>query len=80
MGRNLFTPGDYIHDRRREAGMTQGQLAKMLRLSDSDYHAIERDERQPSDETILAIARVLRMNPRWLMQRYGRPYRPAGAL
>ncbi len=79
MGRNLVTPGDYIHDRRRESGLTQGQLAKMLGLPDGEYHAIERDERQPSDETILSIARVLRMKPRWLMQRYGRPYRATGA-
>jgi transcriptional regulator with XRE-family HTH domain len=71
MSRKLVTPGDYIHDRRRDVGLTKGEMARCLGLADGEYRQIERDERRPSEQTVREIAQVLRMDPRRLLARYG---------
>lgn len=73
MGRKLMTPGDYIHDRRREVGITRGEMARLIGAGDDHYRDIERDDRRPTDDQIAAIARLLRIDPAMLLRRYGRP-------
>lgn len=70
MGRKLVTPGDYIHVRRRELAITKGQVARMLGLTDEQWRNIERGHQRPADETIDAIARVLRIDASALKRRY----------
>lgn len=70
MSVKLVTPGDHIHARRRELGITKGQAARMLGVSDSEWRRIEGDSKRPSDETLAAMARLLRMNPDTLKRRY----------
>ncbi len=71
MGHQLVTAGDYIHARRRELAITKGQVARMLGVTDEQWHSIERGNRRPSEETIGAIARVLRIDATALRRRYG---------
>jgi len=70
MSRKLVTPGDFIHNRRREIGITKGETARMLGLSDGEWRQIERDSRRPADATLASIARVLRVDPAALARRY----------
>lgn len=70
MGQKLMTAGDYIHARRRELAITKGQVARMLGLTDGQWHDIERGGVRPSEETIAAIARVLRIDAATLRRRY----------
>jgi hypothetical protein len=69
MGTKLVTPGDYIHARRRDLAITKGQAARMAGLTDGQWRDIE-DGLQPSDETLSAVARVLRVDPTVLRRRY----------
>lgn len=70
MSTKIALPGDYIHARRRELGITKGQAARMLGLSDTEYRQIERDSKRPSEPTLAAIARLLRIDPARLARRY----------
>jgi transcriptional regulator with XRE-family HTH domain len=72
MGRKLMTPGDYIHDRRRDFGITRGEMARLIGVSDDRYRDIERHDRPPTDAQITAIARLLHIDPSVLLRRYGR--------
>src|SRR5712691_5143472 len=84
----LVTPGDYIHDRRRDLGITKGEAARRLHLSQTEWREIERGGQQPDDDTIVAVAELLRMSPDRLLDRYGRspvssppwPAPPLGAV
>lgn len=70
MGKKLVTPGDYIHARRRDLAITKGQAARMAGLTDGQWRDIEDGLRPPTDETLSAVARVLRVDPAVLQQRY----------
>ena len=70
MGVKLSTPGDIIHVRRRDLGITKAQAARMAGLSDSEWRDIERGGKRPSDEALAAIARVLRLDAAKLKLRY----------
>ncbi len=75
------TAGEYIHDRRRDLGLTKGEVARRLRLSQTEWRDIERGGKEPDDDIIVAVAALLRMSPDELRERYGRwPIRPAPAL
>jgi transcriptional regulator with XRE-family HTH domain len=68
----LVTPGDYIHDRRRDLGITKGEAARRLNLSQTEWRDIERGGKLPDDCTIVAVAELLRMSADGLLERYGR--------
>lgn len=70
MGVKLSTPGDIIHVRRRDLGITKGEAARMAGLSDTQWRDIERGGKRPSDEALAAIARVLRLDGAKLKLRY----------
>ena len=71
MGKKLVTPGDFIHARRRDLAITKGQAARLAGLSDGQWRDIEDGLRPPTDETLTAVARVLRVDPAVLKRRYG---------
>lgn len=70
MSRRIVTPGDYIHERRRDLGITKGEAARALGLTDTEWRRIERDSYRPADSTVAAIARLLRIDPAALTRRY----------
>jgi transcriptional regulator with XRE-family HTH domain len=70
MGKKLVTPGDYIHARRRDLAITKGQAARMAGLTDGQWRDIEDGLRPPTDETLVSVARVLRVDPAVLQRRY----------
>jgi transcriptional regulator with XRE-family HTH domain len=70
MAKKLVTPGDYIHARRRDLAITKGQAARMAGLTDGQWREIEDGLRPPTDETLAAVARVLRVDPAVLQRRY----------
>lgn len=70
MGKKLVTPGDYIHARRRDLAITKGQAARMAGLTDGQWRDIEDGLRPPTDETLVSVARVLRVDPAVLERRY----------
>ena len=70
MGKKLVTPGDYIHARRRDLAITKGQAARMAGLTDGQWRDIEDGLRPSTDETLAAVARVLRVDPGVLQRRY----------
>jgi len=71
MAKKLVTPGHYIHARRRDLAITKGQAARMAGLTDGQWRDIEDGLRPPTDETLVAVARVLRVDPTVLQRRYG---------
>jgi transcriptional regulator with XRE-family HTH domain len=71
MGKKLVTPGDFIHARRRDLAITKGQAARMAGLTDGQWRDVEDGLRPPTDETLTAVARVLRVDPAILKRRYG---------
>jgi transcriptional regulator with XRE-family HTH domain len=71
MGKKLVTPGDFIHARRRDLAITKGQAARMAGLTDGQWRDVEDGLRPPTDETLTAVARVLRIDPAILKRRYG---------
>ena len=70
MGEKIATPGDYIHSRRRQLAITQGEAARLAGLTDSAWHDIERRHRRPTGPEIAAVARVLRVDAASLQRRY----------
>lgn len=69
MGIKLLTPGDFIHARRRDLAITKRQAARMAGLTEGQWRDIE-DGLRPSDDALLAVARVLRIDPAVLQRRY----------
>jgi transcriptional regulator with XRE-family HTH domain len=59
--------GDRLQALRKEQGMTQEQLAESIRKSVEHISYLERGERAPSFETILAIAEALKVSVPYLM-------------
>lgn len=70
MAKKLVTPGDYVHARRRDLAITKGQAARMAGLTDGQWRDIEDGLRPSTDETLAAVARVLRVDPSVLQRRY----------
>lgn len=52
---------------RREAGMSQAQLAKKLDISPSAMGMYEQGRREPSMETLVAMARVFHVSTDYLL-------------
>ena len=70
MAKKIVTPGDYIHARRRDMAITKGQAARMAGLTDGQWRDIEDGMRPATDETLAAVARVLRVDAAVLRRRY----------
>ena len=59
--------GENVRARRRERGLTQGDLAELLDISVAYVSLIERGGRNPPVTTVCAIARALDVSPRELV-------------
>ena len=60
--------GDRVQTLRKERGITQEQLAEDISKSVEHISYIERGERAPSFETILDIAKALKISVPYLMK------------
>lgn len=49
--------GERLYDLRKDAGMTQDELADLLKISKHSISAYERDKNEPPDAIKIAIAR-----------------------
>jgi hypothetical protein len=70
MAKKLVTPRHFIHARRRDLAITKGEAARMAGLTDGQWRDIEDGVRPATDETLVAVARVLRVDPGVLQRRY----------
>jgi transcriptional regulator with XRE-family HTH domain len=71
MGTKLFTGGDFVHARRRDLAITKGQAARLAGMTQAEWRDIERNDRRPSDEAVVRMAGVLRIDPILLRRRFG---------
>jgi DNA-binding XRE family transcriptional regulator len=55
--------GSRIRERRRTAGMTQEHLARAARIGRVTLVRIEHGEQSPRHETLLALARAMKLDP-----------------
>lgn len=67
--------GPRIAALRREAGLSQAELARRLKISASAMGMYEQGRREPSAETVVAIARELEVSTDYLLT--GQPRTPA---
>jgi len=59
--------GSVVREARKKLGLSQEQLADASELHRNAIGLVERGERSPSVDTVLAIAKGLRMRPSDLM-------------
>ena len=71
-------PAYYLRRLRQDRRLTLEALAYLTRLSPAAISMIERGERSPTPETVVALARGLGVSPRRLARELAQP-EPAGA-
>ena len=54
--------GERLYDLRKDAGMTQDELAELLKISKHSISAYERDKNEPPDSIKIAIARLFNVS------------------
>lgn len=62
-----MTTGERIKEARRDAGLTQSQLAEKLKIPYQSIGQWERNVRKPKKDTLMKIASALECDPYWLM-------------
>lgn len=68
MGQTHKIDGDKLRELRDKAWMDQAELAAAAGLARSTINQIENGHGNPRNKTILAIARVLKVNPNKLLK------------
>jgi len=58
--------GERLRQTRKQAGLTQQELAKLAGVATRSISQYETDSMQPRSETIQVLAKVLNVNPIWL--------------
>lgn len=61
---------NYIKERRKEIGMTQGQLAEKIGVSQAALCSWEKGEYRPKMDKIRLLADALQVDPVEMLQRY----------
>ena len=59
--------GERLYDLRKDAGMTQDELAELLKISKHSISAYERDKNEPPDSIKIAIARLFNVSVAYLV-------------
>ena len=59
--------GERLYDLRKDAGMTQDELAEQLKISKHSISAYERDKNEPPDSIKIAIARLFNVSVDYLV-------------
>lgn len=55
--------GNFIKQKRLERGLSQGEVAKLLDISQAAYCRYENGQRDPGLNMVKALAKVLRFKP-----------------
>lgn len=69
--------GERLYDLRKDAGMTQDELADLLKISKHSISAYERDKNEPPDTIKIAIARYFNVTIDYLVGLSDNPSSPA---
>ena len=69
--------GERLYDLRKDAGMTQDELADLLKISKHSISAHERDKNEPPDTIKIAIARYFNVTIDYLVGLSDNPSPPA---
>lgn len=73
--------GRRVRAARREAGMTQVQLAAAIGITQGSLSAIERgNSKSPAAETLLRLSEATRCRPEWIMRGAGTMRQAEGAV
>ena len=62
-----MTMGDKIRNKREDMDLSQRDMAKRIPMNQSNYSKIERGLQEPSMEQLRSICRILRLDPRYLL-------------
>lgn len=68
--------GDVILTARRAAGLTQGELAERLGMTQAALSRYENDLREPDDDIVDRLSQALEVSPEFLMH----PFKLRGAI
>lgn len=66
---NWIEVGEYIAQRRKQQGMTQGELAKHARSSQPTISKIERGDGETTVDTLWKIAKALNIQPKTMLSK-----------
>ena len=59
--------GEKIRNRREDLDLSQNAMAKLIPMNQSNYSKIERDIQEPSLAQLQSICRILKLDPRYLL-------------
>lgn len=62
-----MTLGEKIRNAREDMDLSQLEIAKLIPMNQSNYSKIERNIQEPSIEQLTRICRILRLDPRYLL-------------
>ena len=65
--------GERLYDLRKDAGMTQDELALILKINKHSISAYERDKSEPPDNIKMAIALYFHVSVDYLLERTNNP-------
>ena len=60
--------GEKIRNAREDMDLSQRDMAEMIPMNQSNYSKIERDVQEPSLEQLRQICRILKLDPRYLLE------------
>ena len=60
--------GEKIRNAREDMDLSQRDMAEMIPMNQSNYSKIERDIQEPSLAQLRQICRILRLDPRYLLE------------
>jgi transcriptional regulator with XRE-family HTH domain len=64
----MVLPGERIKARRKELGLTQVELARLLGIKQSSLSELENGESiMPKSDNLMKLAKVLRVSQAWIM-------------
>ncbi len=62
-----MTLGEKIRNAREDMDLSQLEIARLIPMNQSNYSKIERNIQEPSIEQLTRICRILRLDPRYLL-------------
>lgn len=65
-----MTIGEKIKNAREDLDLLQSDMAKLIPMNQSNYSKIERHLQEPSIEQLRQICKILKLDPRYLLDLY----------
>lgn len=63
-----MTLGEKIRGAREDMDLSQSEVAALIPMNQSNYSKIERDLQEPNISQLKMICRILRLDPRYLLE------------